>query len=124
MAALYWITSFDYYKYEASSADACAPGEEYDEEYGFCYFDFHCETEEECAAVDERYGQALDDLAGSYLENEMHLHNPSRTFSGHLEAGEREKGSEPDEEIERIIRLLVPQYIGHVSKIVVEHTRG
>lgn len=75
VAVGYWLfMPLDYYEYDAQSAAECSPGEEFDAEHGVCYFDFYCETEAECAAVDVRFGQVLDDLALEY-ENSEHAYH-------------------------------------------------
>lgn len=71
LAAFWWFFApIDYYEYDALSANECLAGEQYDEEYKVCYFDFYCETEAECALVDEKYGDVLDALANEYVASE------------------------------------------------------
>ena len=48
----------------------CLPGETFDTEDRICYFDFYCETNAECEAVDARYGELLDALGDSYVLDE------------------------------------------------------
>ena len=64
----------DYYEYAADSGEQCLDGEQYDEEYGVCYFDFYCESEEECKVVDEQYGQVIESLAEVYRDNDFEHH--------------------------------------------------
>lgn len=70
VAAVWFLVPYDYYEYDAASADECLPGELYDEEYQVCYFDFYCETDAACAELDLRYGQILDALADEYADSE------------------------------------------------------
>lgn len=75
LSSLYILLSAgDYYEYQANSAEECLSGEEYDQEYGVCYFDFYCETEVQCEAVDEKYGEVLDALALEYESSEHDHH--------------------------------------------------
>lgn len=64
-----WIlwAPVDYYEYNAESAETCLEGEQYDNANNVCYFDFYCEDEYQCALVDQRYGDVLNDLASEYI---------------------------------------------------------
>ncbi len=63
----WYFAPFDYYEYDALSANECLAGELYDEEYQVCYFDFYCEIASECAVVDDQYGAVLEALADEYV---------------------------------------------------------
>ena len=92
----------DYYQYEANSSAECAPGEEFDAEYGVCYFDFYCETEAECEIVDEKYGQVLDSLALEY-ENNKRDHHEKNSFE---EQNTEETSSDAQSQTEKIIQIM------------------
>lgn len=67
---LFFFTSDDYYEYDASSDSECLSGESYDKESSVCYFDYYCETENECAELDKKYEQVLEALASEYAHSE------------------------------------------------------
>ncbi len=109
-AFLVWLflPSADYYEYEAHSPEECAAGEDYDAEYGVCYFDFYCETDEECALVDEKYGQVLQDLAQEYIDTDRdhHVYGTDTEFLESQESEESNAERNPEEEITKDISTV------------------
>jgi hypothetical protein len=63
VAASWWFTApTNYYEYEVADASECLDGESYDSEHGICYFDFYCETDQECQEIDDKFETVLADL--------------------------------------------------------------
>jgi len=114
---LFLVSNSDYYEYEAQSSAECAPGEEFDAEYGVCYFDFYCETEEECAVVDKKYGQVLDSLALEYEQTEHDHHEKNTSTEQVLDTASSDVQSQT-EKITHIMNTIVPaRDMKRISKI-------
>ncbi len=128
---LWYFSSSDYYEYEASSQAECLPGEEFDSEAGACFFDFYCETDEECNLVDEKYGQVLDALAEEYRNedrtyHESHSSNNPKATDDDLNIGNKEvvggvDSAEQTQEIKKILEALLPENrLSQIGKIVAD----
>ena len=107
----WWFTGEDSYEYVVDSPQECLAGEEYDAEAGTCYFDFYCETEEECDAVDAKYAQVLDALADEYAEDghEHSTYGEDRDSDSFETGDSNQSRGEQNESIENIIKALLPE---------------
>lgn len=110
----FWPTD-DYYEYDAVRATDCLPGELFDAEYSVCYFDFYCESDDECATIDERYGVMLSALADAYLAADIELKTDRHT---HSDNGD-ETAFKTTDNTTKVVEQSTPEesHIGDLSKI-------
>lgn len=123
VAVLLWILlnpEEDYYEYTATEASACLAGELYDEEAQVCYFDYYCESDEECAEVDARYGELLTALADEYQSQQHAYGHPPEGGEVEVEPAEnaaiRPSSDHEPRTIKGLMGVLLP--VADAARIV------
>lgn len=118
MVAWLLLPYSDYYEYAADSGEQCLDGEQYDEEYGVCYFDFYCESEEECKVVDEQYGQVIESLAEVYRDSDFEHHTHGQQISDLSDTAV--EGNEVEVISNLLSQMLPSQHRSRIAEVVAE----
>lgn len=108
---------YDYYEYSADNASQCSKGEEWDEEYKICSFDYECISDEECAEVDKKYAMILNNLASKFSPDKTANHGKLSSVDNDILSSDADQ----TEKIRQMLRALLPQeYFDKVSNITME----
>lgn len=70
-ASQHSLLTFDDYGYDSQKPEDCFEGEQYDAETQTCFYE--CETEMECAAIEAKIQQQLEEIGQEYFDGEKTL---------------------------------------------------